>query len=73
MPQLPIGPLQASDAGFLLSAAGLLDGVPKQDTSKKRERDGSLALGGRGSFVRRNNQPKVSGSRRRAVLMVNNT
>ncbi len=37
----------------------LLLGAPKRDPSKIRERDGLLALGGRRSDIKRNNQPKV--------------
>ena len=42
-----------------------LVGMPNKDASKNRERDGSLALGGRRLVLRCNNQPIVGGSDRR--------
>ncbi len=42
-----------------------LVGTLSEDASKNRERDGSLALGGRRLVLRRNNQPIVGGSDRR--------
>jgi hypothetical protein len=42
-----------------------LVGTPNKEASKNREGDRSLALGGRRWVVRHNNQPIVSGSKRR--------
>jgi hypothetical protein len=42
-----------------------LVGTPNKDASKKREGDGSSALGGRHLVLRYNNQPIVGGSDRR--------
>ncbi len=42
-----------------------LVGTPKEDASKNREGDGSLALGGRRLVLSRNNQPIVGRSNRR--------
>ncbi len=51
--------------GSLLPWLVPLVGTPNKDASKKREGDGSSALGGRRLFVRHNNQPIVGVSDRR--------
>jgi hypothetical protein len=45
--------------GLLMPQLVLLVGMPNKDSSKNREGDGSLALGGRRLVLRRNNQPIV--------------
>ncbi len=51
--------------GLLLLQLVPLVGTLNKDASKNREGDGSSALGGCRLFLRRNNQPIVSGSNMR--------
>jgi hypothetical protein len=59
---LPTSLMQAPGGGFALAAAGSLGWDAKLRCIKKREGDGSSALGGCRLVVRHNNQPIV-GSR----------
>ncbi len=55
-PPLPMSPYQAPCAGSTPAAAVYVVGAPKCDPSKKRERDNTLALGGRRFTIITNNQ-----------------
>ncbi len=62
VPRLLTSLLQAPGSGLALTTAGSLGWDAKLICIKNRERDGSLALGGRHLVIRHNNQPIVGGS-----------
>jgi hypothetical protein len=54
-----MGLLQASSTGFAHAMAGSLFGINFEATSKNREIEGALALGGRHSINTYNNQMEI--------------